>query len=245
MSSMENMVCETDIICTTDAYLREMKAKVICLKKDGVVLDRTIFYPRGGGQPEDRGIIISSEGKEFELSGLERREGELIHKVDTGLLEGELVELRIDWEYRYQLMRHHTALHILSAVVNKRFDETKVTGGNIYQDRARLDFDLPQFNKVVALEVVDELNKIIAEDHDVSISFMPREEAEKVPELFRTTVILPKSIKEFRIVKIGNVDLQADGGLHVKSSAEIGRVKLVKTDNKGKGRKRVTIAIES
>lgn len=232
----------TETLYTKQAYLKEIEATVIHIVENGVILDKTIFYPRGGGQPEDKGLIIA--GREYEVTGFERNEEGIIHKVEPGLAVGDIVKLKIDWEYRYQLMRHHTALHILSAVVNRKFENTKVTGGNISFDKARLDFDLSEFKKDMAQGVVDEVNTEIERDHKVSVSFMAREEVEKVPELQRTNIVLPESITTFRIVKIGDIDMQADGGLHVNSTNEIGRVKLVKTDNKGKGRKRVTIAVE-
>ncbi len=231
----------TEILYLENAYLKEIEAIVTHVLDNGVILDKTIFYPGGGGQPEDKGLIISD--KEYSVKGFDKNNRGMVHLIEKGLSVGDIVTLKIDWEYRYQLMRHHTALHLLSAVVNDKFENTKVTGGNIHFDRARLDFDLLEFKKDMAQTVIDDVNRISKEDHEVSISFMPREEVEKIPELQRTTVVLPASITQFRIVTIGNVDIQADGGLHVASTREIGEIKLVKTDNKGKGRKRVTISI--
>jgi misacylated tRNA(Ala) deacylase len=168
----------------------------------------------------------------------------VLHQIDGEIQVGDDVQCEVDWDYRYKLMKHHTALHILSAVV---WDETqaKVTGGTIYENKARLDFDLIEFNKEMAAGFVEKTNQLIDEDHKVSIDFLSREEADKDPDLIRTKVnLLPKSITEIRTVKIGDVDLQADGGLHVKSTKEIGSVSLVKVENKGKGRKRISIAVD-
>ena len=140
-------------------------------------------------------------------------------------------------------MKHHTTLHVLSAVVFRNY-EAKVTGGTIYEDKARLDFDLQEFNKDLAESLVQETNEELKKDHQVSVEFISREEANKRPELIRTKVnLLPDSIKTLRLVKIGDVDIQADGGLHVKSTKEIGDIQLVKVENKGKGRKRITVGV--
>ena len=156
---------------------------------------------------------------------------------------GKQVLQKIDWDYRYQLMKHHTVLHILSAVVLQKF-EANVTGGTIYIDKARLDFDLQEFNKNLAQSLVDEVNTIILQNHEVSIQFVDRNTAERDPELIRTKVnLLPSFITEIRLVKIGDVDIQADGGLHVKKTSELSNIELVKTENKGKGRKRITVSI--
>ncbi|MCY3411294.1 MAG: alanyl-tRNA editing protein [Candidatus Heimdallarchaeota archaeon] len=233
----------TKLLYLEDSYLKETEATIIFVNDEGIIPDQTICYPRGGGQPEDKAIIMK-DGVEYPVSGYAQHEMGLLHKMDGDLKIGDTVSIRIDWEYRYALIKHHTALHLLSAIVDRKYNHPKVTGGNIYHDRARLDFDLPEFTKQSAIEVVEELNSIIPENHEVSTFLLSREEAEKDPNLFKTTVHLPQSIKEFRMVRIGDIDLQADGGLHVKSTAEIGTVMMVKTENKGKGRKRVTIAIE-
>ncbi|MHA2252315.1 MAG: alanyl-tRNA editing protein [Candidatus Kariarchaeaceae archaeon] len=235
-------MAKTDLLYNTDSYSTEMEATVIEVLDEGVILDRTVFYPQGGGQPSDRGKLMV-EGKEFDVLKLKKQGDQVIHTIDGELNIGDQVKGIVDWEYRYQLMKHHTALHILSAVV-WRETEAKVTGGTIYEEKARLDFDLAEFNREMAAEFVEKTNKIILEDHAVQISFLSREEADKDPDLIRTKVnLLPPSITEIRTVKIGDVDLQADGGLHVKSSKEIGSIRLEKVENKGKGRKRISIAV--
>jgi len=217
------------------------------MEDDDIRLEKTIFYPRGGGQPADKGQVIH-QGQEYTVDKIKRTKDGIYLKLkgDTSALQpGDTVLQQVDWDYRYQLMKHHTSLHILSAVVWDKF-EAKVTGGTIYQNKARLDFDLDDFSQELAEELVDEVNDIIAQDHQIEISFVDREVAESDPALIRTKInLLPKFITEIRLVKIGDVDIQADGGLHVHSTAEIGRIKLIDTDNKGKGRKRIAIGTVS
>ncbi|MHA2402783.1 MAG: alanyl-tRNA editing protein [Candidatus Kariarchaeaceae archaeon] len=234
---------KTEHVYARDAYTTQLDATVVDVKPEGIILDRTIFYPQGGGQPSDQGKLISG-GTEIPVVALKKQGNVVLHQIDGEVQVGDDVQCEVDWDYRYKLMKHHTALHILSAVV---WDETqaKVTGGTIYENKARLDFDLIEFNKEMAAGFVEKTNQLIDEDHKVSIDFLSREEADKDPDLIRTKVnLLPKSITEIRTVKIGDVDLQADGGLHVKSTKEIGSVSLVKVENKGKGRKRISIAVD-
>ncbi|MHA2170045.1 MAG: alanyl-tRNA editing protein [Candidatus Kariarchaeaceae archaeon] len=234
---------KTEQVYARDAYTTQLDATVVDVKPEGIILDRTIFYPQGGGQPSDQGKLISG-GSEIPIVALKKQGNVVLHQIDGDVQVGDDVQCEVDWDYRYKLMKHHTALHILSAVV---WDETqaKVTGGTIYENKARLDFDLIEFNKEMAAGFVEKTNQLINEDHEVSIDFLSREEADKDPDLIRTKVnLLPKSITEIRTVKIGDVDLQADGGLHVKSTKEIGSVSLVKVENKGKGRKRISIAVD-
>jgi len=232
----------TEKLYEQDAYLKESGAVVVDVLDNGVILDKTIFYPRGGGQPTDRGMIVSNSTKS-EVLDLKKDGNRLIHVTDGKFTVGDHVHLEIDWNYRYKLMKHHTTLHVLSAVVYNKYN-AKVTGGSISHDKARLDFDLIDFNKEIAQELVDELNKELKKDHQVSVSFISREEVSNHPELIRTKVnLLPESIKKVRIVKIGDIDLQADGGLHVHSTKEIGDVQLLKISNKGKGRKRITVGV--
>ncbi|MCF6183786.1 MAG: alanyl-tRNA editing protein, partial [Bacteroidales bacterium] len=147
----------TEILYLENAYLKEIEAIVTHVLDNGVILDKTIFYPGGGGQPEDKGLIISD--KEYSVKGFDKNNRGMVHLIEKGLSVGDIVTLKIDWEYRYQLMRHHTALHLLSAVVNDKFENTKVTGGNIHVDRARLDFDLLEFKKDMAQTVIDDVKR--------------------------------------------------------------------------------------
>jgi len=225
-----------------DAYCKELTSTVVEVGESGVKLEKTIFYPRGGGQPADRGQLIVN-GTAYPVKKIHSTHDGVFLEIDGTLAVGDEVIQQIDWDYRYQLMQHHTVLHLLSAVVWDRF-EAKVTGGTIYPNRARLDFDLDEFSTDLAEELVATVNQLLGEDHQVSISFVDRKVAEEDPELIRTKVnLLPDFITEIRLVRIGDVDLQADGGLHVHSTREIPGVKLLDTENKGKGRKRISVAV--
>lgn len=233
-------------VYSSNAYMKELETSVHSVVEGGVILESTIFYPQGGGQPSDKGKLTRlSDKKQFTVTDMKKDHGELIHLVEgeIDLHPGDKVLAEIDWDYRYKLMKHHTTLHVLSAVVFRNY-EAKVTGGTIYENKARLDFDLQEFNKELAADLVQETNEELKKDHQVSVEFISREEANKRPELIRTKVnLLPDSIKTLRLVKIGDVDIQADGGLHVKSTKEIGDIQLVKVENKGKGRKRITVGV--
>ncbi|OLS20844.1 MAG: Alanyl-tRNA editing protein AlaX-M [Candidatus Heimdallarchaeota archaeon LC_2] len=237
---------ETELVYSAESYLQELNAIIIGITSEGVILDKTIFYPQGGGQPSDRGTLIGIDNDhQIKIIGMKRDGGKLIHIIadeqENKFIVGDKVNAKIDWDYRYKLMKHHTSLHVLSAVVYRKF-EAKVTGGTIYEDKARLDFDLPELNRETALELVKETNEELQKGHKISVEFVSREEADSRPELIRTKInLLPASVTEIRLVKIGDVDLQADGGLHVKSTDEIGIVELKKIENKGKGRKRISI----
>ncbi len=225
-----------------DSYCQELQSTVLDIEERGIKFEQTIFYPQGGGQPEDKGVIVV-DGTEYPVTGIKSTADGTFIKSDAPLKVGNSYDQKIEWDYRYQLMQHHTILHILSAVVWDKF-QAKVTGGTIYHDKARLDFDLVEFNKQLAQELVDEVNRIIADHHQVTIQFVDRQTAESDPELIRTKVnLLPAHVKEIRLVKIGNVDIQADGGLHVNNTSELNSVTLVKTENKGKGRKRITVSM--
>lgn len=226
-----------------DSYIKEHDAVVTAITDDGIQVDKVLFYPRGGGQPDDKGVVVHND-KEYEVTGIRKEEGNLVLLVDGDFSVGDKVVQKIDWDYRYRLMKHHTSLHVLSAVVWDKF-EAKVTGGTIYENKARLDFDLAEFNKDMAQDLVAETNKLLQQGLEVDVKFVPRDEAEKDPNLIRTKInLLPKNITELRLVKIGDVDIQADGGLHVKNTDEIGEIELLKTENKGKGRKRISIGVK-
>ncbi len=238
----------TELVYSSDSYLKELDAEIIEVTSEGVILDKTIFYPQGGGQPSDKGTISSKDGDiQIDITGMKKEAGKLIHIIaqdqDNKFKIGDKVNAKIDWDYRFKLMKHHTSLHVLSAVVYRKFN-AKVTGGTIYEDKARLDFDLPELNRETAIELVQETNEELQRGHKISVEFVSREEADSRPELIRTKInLLPTSVTEIRLVKIGDIDLQADGGLHVNSTNEIGMVELKKIENKGKGRKRISIGI--
>ncbi|GBC87111.1 Alanine--tRNA ligase [bacterium HR12] len=233
----------TEELCATDAYLRSCEAVVLAASPEGVVLDRTVFYARGGGQPGDVGVL-RWEGGQVRVVDTVRRDGEVLH-----LLEGEAppvgvpVVAEIDWERRHLLMRTHTALHALSAIVF-RDHGAKVTGGNMEPGAARMDFELERISQDFGLEVEAKLNAELARDRPVRVRFLPRAEALADPELIRTKVnLLPEHIDPIRVIEIEGLDRQADGGTHVRSTAEVGRVRVVRTESKGRGFKRMRIEL--
>jgi len=233
----------TEEIASTDAYARQIDASVVEVADDGVILDRTVFYPRGGGQPGDTGSL-AWDGGSVGVTDTFKRGGEVVHAVEGGApAPGTRVTATIDWDRRHRLMRTHTALHVLSALIWTEWD-AKVTGGNMEPGAARMDFELDSISVEFGQEVEARLNAALSEGHDVRVLFLPRAEALADPDLIRTKVnLLPESIDPIRVIEIGTIDKQADGGTHVANTAEVGRVAVVKTESKGKGNKRMRIEL--
>jgi len=233
----------TEEIAATDAYAREVEASVVEVVEEGVVLDRTVFYPRGGGQPGDTGTL-SWDGGSLAVTDTFKRAGVVVHATATAPPPvGTVVTAAIDWDRRHRLMRTHTALHVLSAVIWSEWD-AKVTGGNMEPGVARMDFELDSMSVEFGKEVERRLNEALAEGHDVRVQFVPRGEALADPDLIRTKVnLLPEWIDPIRVIEIGTIDKQADGGTHVANTSEVGRVAVVKTESKGKGNKRMRIEL--
>lgn len=234
----------TEEIAATDAYAREVDATVVETLENGVVLDRTVFYPRGGGQPGDTGVL-RWEGSEVGIADTFKREGRVLHVVDgEAPPTGAAVIAAIDWDRRHRLMRTHTALHALSGVIWRDY-EAKVTGGNMDVGTARMDFELAEMSGEFGREVEEKLNAALAEDRPVHVRFLPRAEALADPDLIRTKVnLIPESVDPIRVIDIEGIDRQADGGTHVRSTGEVGRVVVTKTESKGKAFKRIRIALE-
>jgi len=227
-----------------DSYLRECKSRVVAVK-DGkyAVLDQTVFCPRGGGQPWDTGKLVKN-CEEFPVVAVVKHEGKISHEIQrAGLAEGDEVECRIDWERRHKLMRMHTAGHVLSAIMFKKRG-IMITGNQIDIDRTRFDFSLENFDKGAFQSLVDEANAAIARNLEVSVSFLPREEALKIEGAVKLANALPPEVKMLRMVRIGDVDYQADGGTHVKNTSEIGKIAFIKADNKGKNNRRIYFGLE-
>jgi misacylated tRNA(Ala) deacylase len=236
----------TVLLYLDDPEVRDFDATVTAhVEGVGVVLDRTAFYPGGGGQPADTGVL-HSPGGDAEVIGMKRIDGQIVHLLAEGVsfpAVGEAVHGEINWDTRYRLMRTHTAMHVLCGVVWKDFG-AQVTGGNMGPERARMDFELEDLSEERVQHIEGRCNDIIAEGRTVSWKTLPREEAFEIPDLIRTKInLLPEHIREVRVVEIDGLDIQADGGTHVNNTREIGGLKIIGTRSKGKSNKRLEIEI--
>jgi misacylated tRNA(Ala) deacylase len=233
----------TEELFSTDAYARTCQASVIDAGSEGVVLDRTVFYARSGGQPGDTGWLMWGGGKARVIDTVKSRR--TLEHVIEGVPPpiGTHVTAEIDWDRRHILMRTHTALHALSGIVWRDYG-AKVTGGSMDLGVARMDFELPTMSAEFGRTVEGKLNEALAQDRPVHVSFVPRDDALVDPDLIRTKVnLIPEHVDPIRVIDIEGVDKQADGGTHVRSTAEVGRVRVVKTESKGKGFKRMRIEL--
>jgi misacylated tRNA(Ala) deacylase len=236
---------DTAALYHLDAYVREFEATVLAADSAGLVLDRTAFFPGGGGQPADRGALAWG-GEEHPLAEVLKRGDQVLHRLIAGdpPAPGTRVQGRLDWEHRYALMRTHTALHILCGVIWRDFG-AQVTGSNMKPLSARMDFELEGMPGDLARTIEERVAAEIAADREIKVSFLPREEALAIPDLVRTKVnLIPATIPVIRIVDIVGLDFQADGGTHVARTGEVGRMRVVKHESKGRINKRLTIAIE-
>ena len=233
----------TDLLYHADSYLRNFDARVVAVREDAIVLDRTAFYPGGGGQLPDHGVL-RWDGQEYPVTGLPKDDNYIWHMLQGPLPPvGASVQGEIDWEHRYRMMRTHTALHVLCGLIFRDYG-AQVTGGQMYVDRARMDFTLEQFDQSLIAVIEASANQAIQADHPIKVYVLPREEAFQIPDLIRTKInLLPPGIPSVRIVEIVGLDLQADGGTHVKSTAEVKGIKVIKSENKGKINKRLEIAL--
>ncbi len=233
----------TDILCYADSYLREFEATVTDTAPKGVVLDRTAFYPGGGGQPADIGAISVGDAS-YTVKRLSRQDGKVVHEIDGDMPNvGAAVHGELDWERRYLLMRTHTALHILCGVVWRDYG-AQVTGGNMQPGSARMDFELENMSVDFAERMEILVNEEVQAERAIEVKTLPRDEAFSIPDLIRTKInLLPPSIKEVRTVNITGLDLQADGGTHVANTREVGRISVVGHESKGRINKRLRIRI--
>jgi misacylated tRNA(Ala) deacylase len=237
----------TETLYSTDAYARETDATIVDVDPDDgrVLLDRTVFYPGGGGQPHDVGALWVGDDR-LEVVRVDTTGGEVWHWLEGGLpAVGTAVHGEVDWERRYRLMRTHTAMHALCGVVWERF-HSPVTGGNMQPGEGRLDFEIADWDSDRDRQPIeDELNRQLGLARPVEIDFLPRDEADQDPSLIRTKVsLLPSSLRTVRVVDIVGLDRQADGGTHVADTTEVGRIRIAKVDNKGKGFRRIRIALD-
>ena len=233
----------TELLFRDDAYLKTTTARVVAVRDGKVELDRTIFYPLGGGQPGDTGILIRDNGTRIAVADTRKGEtpGAVVHVLAAGesLPEpGESVGLEIDWDRRYALMRLHTALHVMSCVV-----VAPVTGGNIAPEKARLDFDI-DMSLLDARKIESETNAIIARAIATETVWITDEELDARPELVKTmSVQPPRGSGRVRLLRIPGIDLQPCGGTHVRNISEIGAVRVLKIKSEGKRNRRVEIAL--
>jgi misacylated tRNA(Ala) deacylase len=227
-----------------DSYLRECDATVVSVRDDEfVVLDQTVFYPKGGGQPHDTGRMLRN-GEVFGVVFAGKFSGEISHDVDrAGLRAGDRVHCVLDWERRYKLMRSHTAAHVFaSALCNGT--GALVTGNQLEVDKVRFDFSLERFEPQVLGEYVAKANELFRTDTPVKWYELPRDEALSIPGVVKMAEAFPPNIPRLRIVEIVGVDRQADGGTHVRSLREVGQIEVLKTENKGKNNRRVYFTLQ-
>ncbi len=231
----------TELLAHTDAYLKEFEATVVAVnpEENAVALDRTAFYPGGGGQPNDVGWLNGAPVAKV------KRQGEHIwHWLEGDLpAAGATVRGQIDWERRHKLMRTHTAFHILCGVVWRDYG-AQVTGGNMDVLKGRMDFEFETLRAELVSEIEEKLNVEVAAARPVRVKILPREEAFQIPDLIRTKInLLPEGIAEVRTVEIEGLDLQADGGTHVANTREVGVIKVAGYKSKGKINKRIELEI--
>ena len=223
-----------------DSYLKEFTS-IVEEVNDGkfIVLDQTAFYPAGGGQPCDEGIIFNEQGEEFKVIYVGKFSGKISNEVDKSVLRvGDKVKCKINWDRRYKLMKLHTATHILSEVLYRE-EKASITGGQMGLDKSRMDFSLENYDLERIKSHINKTNEIIEKDLPVSVEFLSREKAMKLPKISKLAKGISDSLEIIRIVSIGDFDIQADGGTHVKSTKEIGKIEFMKCDNKGKNNRRV------
>jgi misacylated tRNA(Ala) deacylase len=239
----------TELLFQTDAYLKEFTAVVTGVEDGAVALDRTAFYPGGGGQPQDVGRMQVA-GSTYEVVTVRKTGAEVWHELGTDLtglinLSGLSVHGALDWTRRYQLMRTHTAMHILCGVIFRDYGAS-VTGGNMEPLRGRMDFEFETMRQEFVREIEAKINTEVAAAREVRVQVLPRAEAFQIPDLIRTKInLLPEGIAEVRTVEIVGLDLQADGGTHVANTREVGRIRIVDYKSKGKINKRIEVVIET
>jgi len=244
----------SDNICYADSYLRTVAASVreVQPADEGkgalVVLDRTVFYPGGGGQPADRGVIRAADGRSWVVVAARKAGDDIVHELEPGATPPEVgaagvYQVDLDWERRYRLMRTHTALHALCGVV-WRDHGALVTGGNMEPGAGRMDFEFETMSGDLVAEIESKVNAELATGRAVKVDFLPRDEAFAIPDLIRTKVnLLPPGIDVIRTIEIVGLDLQADGGTHVASTAEVGAIRVTGYESKGRINKRIRIEL--
>jgi misacylated tRNA(Ala) deacylase len=238
-------------LCYTDAYAREARARVVAVEAGEaplIVLDRTVFYPGGGGQPSDRGLLLrAADGRTWTVRAARKSDGEIVHELEPDDGDppavGDELRVDLDWARRLALMRTHTALHALCGVVWRDYGAL-VTGGNMEPGAGRMDFEFERMTGELVEEIESKVNTELESARDVRVAILPRDEAFAIPDLIRTKInLLPPGIEAIRTIEIVGLDLQADGGTHVANTSEVGRIRVVGYESKGRINKRIRIAL--
>ena len=237
----------TELLYQLDSYLQEFKSTVNSIdpENNSLILRQTAFYPGGGGQPADRGWLTIGT-KPFEVERARKSGPDIAHIINGEMREidiGSSVDGKINWDRRYQLMRTHTAMHILCGVIFRDYGAS-VTGGSMEPMSGRMDFEFETMHKDLVQEIEAAINKEVDNDRPVRIEILPRKEAFQIPDLIRTKInLLPEGIQQVRVVEIEGLDIQADGGTHVKNTSEVGKIKIVDYKSKGKINKRIYVRL--
>jgi len=238
-------------LCYSDAYLRSIEARVLSVEAGEetlVLLDRTVFYPGGGGQPSDRGLVLrATDGRSWTVIGARKSDGEIVHQLEPDGGDppsvGDVVRVDLDWVRRHALMRTHTALHALCGVV-WRDHGALVTGGNMEPGSGRMDFEFERMSGDLVDSIEAAVNTELAAGRDVLVAVLPRAEAFAIPDLIRTRInLLPPGIEAIRTIEIVGLDLQADGGTHVSNTSEVGQIHVTGYESKGRINKRIRIEL--
>jgi len=236
----------------TDAYARSVEARVATVDDSGetalVVLDRTVFYPGGGGQPSDRGLMLrASDGRQWAVRAARKTGGDIVHELeptsDGPPQRDDVLRVDLDWARRFALMRTHTALHALCGVVWRDYGAL-VTGGNMEPGGGRMDFEFERMSGDLVDEIEAKVNTELAAHRQVRVNVLPRDEAFAIPDLIRTKInLLPEGIREIRTIEIVGLDLQADGGTHVANTSEVGGIRVTGYESKGRINKRIRLEL--
>ena len=238
-------------ICYVDSYARSVEARVRAVDAADptlIVLDTTVFYPGGGGQPSDQGLILrAADGRRWVVAGARKSGADIVHQLDLGDADppavGDRVEVELDWARRLMLMRTHTALHALCGVVWRDYG-AQVTGGNMEPGAGRMDFEFETMGADLVGAIEETVNRELAASRDVRVNVLPRDEAFAIPDLIRTKInLLPPGIEEIRTIEIVGLDLQADGGTHVANTREVGGIRVTGYESKGRINKRIRIEL--
>jgi misacylated tRNA(Ala) deacylase len=241
----------SDNVCYVDAYARSIEARVLSVDPTDpslVILDRTVFYPGGGGQPADQGLLLrTADGRRWVVTGARKAGDDIVHRVELGDADppavGDRIEVELEWARRLLLMRTHTALHALCGVVWRDYGAL-VTGGNMEPGAGRMDFEFERMSGELVGEIEEKVNGEIAAARDVRVNVLPRDEAFAIPDLIRTKInLLPPGIEQIRTIEIVGLDLQADGGTHVANTREVGGIRVVGYESKGRINKRIRIEL--